>query len=773
MKRFLGKAKRSKGADSPSTPPDAPTPASDTTTLAPTPSFAPSPHHPMANYAQQPLRQHPQQHYNQHQQQIHYGPDGQAYALVPLGNGPHHLAQTPRNNSHNSLPRPPRLSDVGNAIGWSCAMPSFDWGYVLALADYLSQEGKNRKGPAEESAKALRKEFKHAAPTAQEKAVRLMFLLARNSDIKFRQQIASKKFLSELTDLVASPKTDPKVKETVFRVLSPLSYDFQNDPTLSPLTATFAKLLTSPQTSLTSFPNALDPSSPSFTPPGAPLMEDDDLLRPSSLFQSSHSSSRGGSRRPRGVERLPSERQQMERLGRRAVEGRGYAGMLVEAVQNKQGEGAEAIEADEIVQVRVFSLRSLSERLSVDSCGSRMEGQRRCASEFYHKTLEAQELLAAELEWASVQAEQSRARAEAGKAEAGAPVAGAAEGEAAREEGEGEGEEMTVEERVFGTMLSASEEITDSLALYHRLLTSHHHAQQEAADLAAATERSKADTRFDRFAAEHAAGGHEYERSRDYGEGGSGAAGGSSPVPPGEFGAPAQAGYDIPAFDGFDAIRPVGGAPPVASPAAAPADKGKGKAKRESLNPYAAFMVPDLTPTAPALAQGQQADDTYGGLDMFASGLSLGGSGAGGSSASSPFADPSAAPALPLQHHQQQQPQPKFSSSNPYAALSLSHSSSPSTGPSSPFIDPPQAVSPLNPPPGSAETESSFLRQYVPDQPSEKALGKLRRVSVREDSSPADVAAQQDRLEAALRDKYIRQYEEEQERRRHEGEGER
>jgi hypothetical protein len=41
-------------------------------------------------------------------------------------------------------------------------MPSFEWSYLLALADYLTQgrNGKGDKGAAEEAAKALRKEFK-------------------------------------------------------------------------------------------------------------------------------------------------------------------------------------------------------------------------------------------------------------------------------------------------------------------------------------------------------------------------------------------------------------------------------------------------------------------------------------------------------------------------------------------------------------------------------------------------------------------------------------
>ena len=54
------------------------------------------------------------------------------------------------------VPRPPRVQDVGNAIGWSVAMTAFDFGYLLELADYLASSTSASK----EAAKALTKEFK-------------------------------------------------------------------------------------------------------------------------------------------------------------------------------------------------------------------------------------------------------------------------------------------------------------------------------------------------------------------------------------------------------------------------------------------------------------------------------------------------------------------------------------------------------------------------------------------------------------------------------------
>lgn len=122
-------------------------------------------------------------------------------------------------------------------------MPQFDFPYLLALSDYLSSSSQASK----DASKALRTEFKvielsrsvtrtrrltrsgkqHGAPVAQERAVRLTGILVKNTDHRFREQVASKKFLTELSDMVASKKVEPAVKEMVYRVFSPLAYDYQ------------------------------------------------------------------------------------------------------------------------------------------------------------------------------------------------------------------------------------------------------------------------------------------------------------------------------------------------------------------------------------------------------------------------------------------------------------------------------------------------------------------------------------------------------------------
>ncbi|GAA5901451.1 hypothetical protein JCM5296_003013 [Sporobolomyces johnsonii] len=619
------------------------------------------------------------------QQQLQYNPA----QIVPVQGG-------------GAVPRPPRVQNVGNAIGWSCAMPTFDFPYVLSLADYLSSSSDASK----EAAKALRKEFKHAQPTAQERAVRLTGILMRNTDHRFREQVASKKFLAELTDLVANKKTDPKVKEMVFRVLSPLAFDYQHDADLRPLTLTFNKLLTSPSTSLSSFPSSLDPSSPSFAPNGAPLAPEDPLLAPTSLLSPS---SRPRRREREEARELFKNEEMMQALGARADQARQVARLLSEAVIFA---GADGLEGNEIVE------------------------------EFQAQALGDQEFLSHNLEWASVQAEHSRPRPDRAAPSSPPSAAPSSEGPQVRlasnnpfadaieetgavgkESKKGEGEEKTWEEEVLSRMLSAHSEIQDALSLLSARLSQSRLDAQHTADLAAATERSKTETRRPHA---HAPGGdewmHERNRSRDYGEGGSGAASRD----PAENGAGVQEN-----------------------------GKGKGKAKaRESFNPYASYLAESTTTTAAAVPE-------------HATG-----------SATSPYEGLAAWDAAASAQPQQ----PSFAPSNPYASLSHSTSTSavsstahnplsnaafptPSVITAEPYSLLPEEDDAAIPPQQEQQivespSEASFLRK-VPDQPSEKALGKLRRVSMRTDSDPQDLEAQQQRLEDALRAKYARQYEEE------------
>ncbi|KPV72045.1 uncharacterized protein RHOBADRAFT_56178 [Rhodotorula graminis WP1] len=673
-----------------------------------------------------------------------YQGQGQQHAQPQSGQG-----FVPVQGSGGGVPRPPRVQDVGNAVGWSVAMPAFDWAYLLALSDHLSTSSSASK----DATKALIAEFKHATPHAQQRAVHLTSLLwTQDSNDRFKEQVASKKFLASLTDLVGDQSTPPQVKSMVYRVLSPLAFDAQSKSSLRPITEAFNRLLADPKTSLSSFPNELDPTTAAFQPNGAPLAPDDPLLRPEALL-SQHGSSRRS--RPR-MERFPTGIEQMRDLGRRAVEGKSWAGMLSEAValakdepnaRNKgRGKKWEDMDTEE-----KEAAQAMGEGPGGSEGGDGHEVEVRegleaneVVQEFHTRCLEAQDFLSTNLDWASVQAEQSRQKADAEAASAPAPVAqppvdaGEAQHLAsnnpfaavvAGHEVPGTKAGATEEEEILSEMLGAMTEISDALHLYALRLSHSRQTQQEDAELAAAIDRSRSDDHFNRFTHD------EPEVDHAHGEGGSRA----------------------PARDPFGDADGFGDAQP--------AQHDKGKA-RESLNPYSSYLSSAASHPSPAPAEYEQpqssspqaqpqsqapptsAASPYDGLEAL--------EGLGGLSFSSPSSGAAAeqyddflSPARPSSGG--------FSSSNPYA----SYSSQPASngGYAVPDSAPAAHRDGLR-----DRSDSAFLREYVPEQPSQKALGKIRRVSqgAADDQSPEERQLQ---LEAALRDKYERNYREEQERR--------
>jgi len=334
--------------------------------------------------------------------------------------------------------------------------------------------------------------------------------------------------------------------------------------------------------------------------------------------------------------------------------------------------------------------------------------------EFHTRCLEAQDFLSTNLDWASVQAEQSRQKADAEAASAPAPAAHppVAAGEAphlasnnpfaavvAGGEVPGNKGGATEEEEILSEMLGAMTEvrrpvpspsplrprdaelilvrslvsqISDALHLYALRLSHSRQTQQEDAELAAAIDRSRSDDHFNRFKHD------EPEVDYAHGEGGSGA----------------------PSRDPFGDVDGLGGAHQPQQ------DKGKA---RESLNPYSSYLdsAASHPPPAPSQAYVQpqasqpSAASPYDGLEALEGlgGLSFSSSPAAPASgpAGEQYDDFGSSPARPTSGG--------FSSSNPYA----SYSSQPG---------------------GLRErSDSAFLREYVPEQPSQKALGKIRRVS--------------------------------------------
>lgn len=123
---------------------------------------------------------------------------------------------------------------AASRVGWlsANAVQDQDWMEILPLIDMVSQSDAASK----EAARALRKEFKYGSVDAQRRAVRTWALLTLNATDRFRQHVASKRFLDAVEDTVSSSKTPLSVKETMLRVLGVLAFEFRDEPELASIT---------------------------------------------------------------------------------------------------------------------------------------------------------------------------------------------------------------------------------------------------------------------------------------------------------------------------------------------------------------------------------------------------------------------------------------------------------------------------------------------------------------------------------------------------------
>ncbi|KAK4048427.1 hypothetical protein OIV83_004773 [Microbotryomycetes sp. JL201] len=553
--------------------------------------------------------------------------------------------------------RPPPPTQVSNAI------------------DHLSSSSAASK----EAAKALRKEFKHATPEAQERAVRLTGILMRNTDVRFREQVASKKFLADLSDMSANKKTDPRVKDMIVRVLSPLAFEYQRDADLNSITTLYNKI-----------------KSPEAPINGLPLDPDDPLLQPT-VDPRTSGNMQGRRRAP---QRLPSQSEQLSDLRRQAEQARGDARLLSDALSYARPE--DDIRQNEIVQ------------------------------EFHLKCFEAQEFLSNNLQWATVQAEQSRTAVDQAsvtdgnitdtedhviRADSKAQIQ---QGDDARLSSNNpfapivSGERPmpppsrpvreTREEATLAVLLAAHSEVLEALQAYD------HHTQMwdEMRDVRAAEERSKVETKFDRTRAGSPDQDGYYRENR-----------GEDPFV--DAREQEQSGSrNLNDLSGGVVHVPIQQRSTASSP--------------PNRNPYAAYLSSTASTTSSQRVTPSESEHEpkmeYGGFvipDSFDS-----------------------------------QRNPSVRQVDPLSITTASNGSA--SGPTHPVtMNEPLVDTPSSPFAGNQRrdtSESASEGLQTPVVPSEKALGKLRRVSIREDSDSLASEDQQARLEQALREKYARNYNE-------------
>lgn len=111
-------------------------------------------------------------------------------------------------------------AELTRMIGYLTATASEDWALVLEVCERASANENNAK----EAVRALRREFKYGEPPAQLSAARLWAIMLRNSSDLFISQSTARKFFDTLEDLINSPRTSPVVRERVLHVIAAAAY---------------------------------------------------------------------------------------------------------------------------------------------------------------------------------------------------------------------------------------------------------------------------------------------------------------------------------------------------------------------------------------------------------------------------------------------------------------------------------------------------------------------------------------------------------------------
>ncbi|PFH50012.1 hypothetical protein AMATHDRAFT_75881 [Amanita thiersii Skay4041] len=100
------------------------------------------------------------------------------------------------------------------------ATSSEDWGLVLEVCERAS----TNEVAAKEAANALRREFKYGEPAAQLSAARLWAIMLRNCSGLIAMHTSSRKFISTLEELITSSRTSPVVRERLVDVIAAAAF---------------------------------------------------------------------------------------------------------------------------------------------------------------------------------------------------------------------------------------------------------------------------------------------------------------------------------------------------------------------------------------------------------------------------------------------------------------------------------------------------------------------------------------------------------------------
>ncbi|KAG5725088.1 TOM1-like protein 2 [Termitomyces sp. T112] len=318
-------------------------------------------------------------------------------------------------------------AELTRMIGFLTATASEDWALVLEVTERVALSESNAK----EAARALRREFKYGEPTAQLAAARLWAFFLRNvKNDWFVQQSTTRKFTETLEDLLISPRTSPVVRERLLAVVAAAAFA-SGKSTNTGFRALWKRVKPHDQPE-EGMP--LDDNDPMFTFPVSNRFQYDNNIPqvvyqepspfpvefPTTLTPRTKTSRKH--KTPESRNRIISLDEDIRRLLQECKLGQGNASLLSQALALSRPED---LKTTDVIK------------------------------EFYLKCRSSQELIFAQISWASAEAEKSRVTKNQEALVTGQP--------------EEQRLEQTIQEKLLGSLLSANAELMDALQQYDDL----------------------------------------------------------------------------------------------------------------------------------------------------------------------------------------------------------------------------------------------------------------------------------------------------------------
>ncbi|KAG9125410.1 hypothetical protein FRC07_007709 [Ceratobasidium sp. 392] len=130
------------------------------------------------------------------------------------------------------------LWDMTRLIGWTTSTNVEDWVVVMEVCDKANQNDVDAK----EASKALRKDIQFGRPPAQLAAARLWAIMMRNCPTYFIAHTTSRKFLGRIEEVALSPTTSPVIRDRLVEVVGTSVFQLKDSKHLKPYLTTWKKL---------------------------------------------------------------------------------------------------------------------------------------------------------------------------------------------------------------------------------------------------------------------------------------------------------------------------------------------------------------------------------------------------------------------------------------------------------------------------------------------------------------------------------------------------